>query len=244
MEMAAAQNTERRGEEPGEQPEAQPAGEKKKGLPKVILIALALVLLGGGGFGAKKFVLSGSKGAEHKKEAKKEVKEPGPILDLGDEFIINLNGGGYARTKIAVELGAEVKGGGEGRGGAELMAPMRDLVITVLSSKSRFELTSAEGKESTKKELIDRINKKFAARGQDGLVQEVYFTSLAVQQPGVPAQLHRGCSFAAHRRSPAEGDACRTTLSCSPNKRRRMKRQDGGDSLTGRDRSSPLVAIH
>jgi flagellar FliL protein len=187
MEMAQAVGTEPVGEETPQEPEAQAAEEagRKKGKPKLLLIVAAVVLLGGGGFAAKKFVLSGhekgEKGAKEPKAAKAELHEPGPILDLGEEFVVNLDGGGYARAKVALELGIELKGGHGSDAGAEFMAPLRDVVITVLSSKSRAELTSAAGKEKAKKELIESINKEFAQRGQEGFAREAYFTYLAVQ---------------------------------------------------------------
>lgn len=187
MEMARAQQAEPI-EEQEPQPEdaaeatSQEAAEKKKGRPKLIFIIAAILLLGSGGFAAKKFLLKGPEKGAAEATAHQEPHEPGQILYLGEEFIVNLSGGGYVRAKIALELGIELKGGGHGESvGTEFMPALRDIAITVLSDKSRSELAGSEGMQKTKEELVERINEEFAARGHEGFAREAYFTYLAVQ---------------------------------------------------------------
>jgi flagellar FliL protein len=54
---------------------------------------------------------------------------------------------------------------------------VRDILISVLSSKTSKELKSPEGKEALKQELKERVN-SVLAKGQ---IARVYFTEFAIQ---------------------------------------------------------------
>lgn len=58
-----------------------------------------------------------------------------------------------------------------------MLPPMRDAVIMVLSSLSRSELLTEEGKLHAKKKLVEEINKELGKE----VAEKVYFTYFAVQ---------------------------------------------------------------
>jgi len=59
----------------------------------------------------------------------------------------------------------------------DLRPKIDDVIMTLLSSKKYDEISSMEGKQALKEELIDAINKIF---GYDA-VMNVYFTQFLVQ---------------------------------------------------------------
>lgn len=177
-------------EEAIEQPQEAAPAKKKGKLP--VLLALVLVL-GGGGF----FVMK-SKG----NPAKVEVKL-GEVEQL-EEFLVNLRGQGtYLRAEIALQLK-------EGFSKEELVknvAAVRDAILTDLSAKSLYEVSTAAGKAKLKREIAESVNavlkqleeKKNPKKdkpepanakpkianpeweSQEGPVLRVYFSSFATQ---------------------------------------------------------------
>jgi flagellar FliL protein len=130
--------------------DAKEGAPKKKNMLPVILAVVAV--LGGGGY----FMMSG------KKEAKvePEIALAHASEDAG-EFLVNLRGGGYLSTKIALQCALEqtVSSGGGGHGAAGAIQPfVNDAIISVLTSKSMDDVTSVEGKLKLKRELAYYIN--------------------------------------------------------------------------------------
>jgi flagellar FliL protein len=145
--------------------EANASGSKKKMLPIIIGVVLLLV-----GLALGKSVLGG-KPAKGKEKPKVEV---GVTLPL-DEFLVNLEGDGdhYLRTTVALGI----KKGLSEEEAKEHVAPMRDAVLSILSTKSLAELSKAKNKEAMKDEIKKKVNESL---GED-LVVKVYFTALATQ---------------------------------------------------------------
>lgn len=175
-----------------EQVEVEP--KKKKG--KLPVIIALVVVLAGGGFFVTKMRSPAKKGPE--------VIQLGAIEPLGT-FLVNLSDGRtYLRADIAVHMakGKSLAGGGGGHGGGdEGMAPVKDAIIRLLSSKSLGQVSTAEGKLALKRELAEALNhavheepaegKKPEVKPPDpvpedwdsetGPVLKVYFTSFATQ---------------------------------------------------------------
>ncbi len=143
-------------------------GGKKKNLMPIIIGVVLLVV----GLLVGKSVFGGAKPAEKTKE--KPKAEIGISLPL-EEFLVNLEGGGdhYLRTTIALGL----KKGITEEEAKEKVAPMRDAILSILSSKSLPELAKAKNKEAMKEEIKARINEQLG----DDMVQKVYFTAMATQ---------------------------------------------------------------
>lgn len=151
-------------------------GASGGGKKKTIIVLLVGVLVGAVvAFGVGKVILGKSK-----QEKKEEKTLPEHVVEL-DEFVVNLaDGTHYAKVTIAFGLEKPLgEGGGHGGGGMapKLLAPIRDTVITVFSSKSMSQLVSSEGKEKLKEELKEKLNKLLG----DKVVRQVYFTSLTLQ---------------------------------------------------------------
>jgi flagellar protein FliL len=104
-----------------------------------------------------------------------EVEEFGPVLDLG-EMIVNLSDEGQARyAKIVVVLEFD---NGEGLEEANKRDPqIRDIVVELLSSEKAGEILSLDGRKDLKKRIAQRINSVMC----EGIVEEIYFTTVVVQ---------------------------------------------------------------
>jgi flagellar FliL protein len=139
-------------------------GGKKK-LPiiiGVVVLILALVVA--------KSVLGGGKS----KKDKKVSEEVGISVPL-DEFLVNLSGGGdhYLRATIALGMRKGITEEQE----KEHIAPVRDAILSVLSSKSLDDLNKSKERDDLKEELRTKVN---TATGDDSVVK-VYFTAFATQ---------------------------------------------------------------
>lgn len=151
--------------------EGAPSGGGK-GKSTILFLVVGILLGAVVAFGASKVLLG--KGKEEKKE---EKVLPEHTVEL-DEFVVNLaDGSHYAKVTIALGLEKPLGGGEHGKVEPKLLVPMRDTVITVLSSKSMNQLVTNEGKEQLKEELKEKLNKLLG----DEVVKQVYFTSLTLQ---------------------------------------------------------------
>lgn len=153
---------------------------KKRSLIKLIGIgAVSLGLVGGGGyFGYKKFVAKKQEAAEASASAKANAKvanQIGPLFKM-DTFIVNLSGDSgsrYLKATMQLELSDVAVTD-------ELMGrnpQVRDLILTLLSSKSFADISSTAGKFALREEMVSRLNEVLAS----GEVRQVYFTEFVVQ---------------------------------------------------------------
>ena len=165
-------------------------GEKGKKKPPVLLIIIAVVaLLLIAAIAIFAMVLTSSDEAPAAGGAKAkastqlgegsgrviDVANIGPIYDM-DDFTVNLlneNGKRYLRTKLNLELDSE-----DLLSEVERKVPLiRDRVIEVLSSKRVEEITTRDGKERVKDELVKVLNTLLI----DGQVKNVYFITFVIQ---------------------------------------------------------------
>ncbi len=132
--------------------EKAPKPEKKSN--KLIVIVLLAILLCGGGFFGFKVMNAGKKGAP----AKLKV---GSTVQL-EEFLVNLaDGKTFLKAGIALGIADGMKfgegGDGKGKGAAEL-PEVRDAIIIILTAKQPSDLSTTEGKERLKREIVVRLN--------------------------------------------------------------------------------------
>lgn len=156
---------------------------------KLVLIAVAVLLLGGGGAAAWFMGLFGgghaappAEGGEaaHGDEdghgaAEAAVPDVGALSAL-DPFIANLSdedGRRYLKATLQVEF---FKGQVPGEWNARL-PQVRDLLLTLFSSKNFAEVRTPQGKAVLRDEIVTRLNH---ALRQD-MVKAVYFTEFIVQ---------------------------------------------------------------
>ncbi len=136
----------------------------------IIFLVVGLVVGAVVVFGVSKVIFGKSAG-----EKKEDKTLPEHTIEL-DEFVVNLADGSHY-AKVTIALGLEKPLGEGGKLEPKILAPVRDTVIAVLSSKSMNELVSGEGKEKLKKDLKEKLNELLGKE----IVKEVYFTSLTLQ---------------------------------------------------------------
>jgi len=161
-----------------EEKAAPPA--KKGGKGKLIIVAVAVLLAGGGGAAWWFGFLSHGAPAEAKEEGgevKEKEKRPevGALLAL-DPFIANLadeDGKRYLKATVQVEFL-------EGKVPPEVNARLpqiRDLLLTLFTSKLFAEIRTPQGKALLRDEIINRLNRVL----RRDVVKAVYFTEFIVQ---------------------------------------------------------------
>jgi flagellar protein FliL len=165
--------------------EKKEAGVEKKSKKKLFIIigAVFLMILAGGGFGAWFYFKDRPAASNGEKVPGQQVPVPalgqqsqiGPMVNI-DEFIVNIISGDaahYVKASITVELtNEEVKTEVEQR-----MPQMRDAILLLISNKTYEELQDLQGKKQLKAELQNKIN-SFLRTGQ---VVSIYFTNFVVQ---------------------------------------------------------------
>jgi flagellar FliL protein len=198
-----AEEPEKSPETEPKEPKEEPAAGKKKGLSKLVLIGLPVVLLAGGAvaawylgflpFGGKpaaqdetaaeapaeeqaasEHAASGKEGSGHG-AAGRTAPGVGAVIAL-EPFIANLadeGGGRYLKATFQVEfLDKSVPDSVEAR-----MPQIRDLILTLITSKTFDEIRTAEGKQELREAIINRINQRL----DRDAVKAVYFTEFIVQ---------------------------------------------------------------
>ena len=147
----------------------------KKGLPMPLIMGVVLLLVG---LFVGKSVLGGGK--KEAKSEKKEKAEVGISLPL-DEFMVNLNGSGdhYLRAQIALGL----RKGMTEEEGKEHSAPMRDAILSILSSKTLEQVAKLKDREALKEEIKTKVNEATVDEKEKDkeTVVKVYFTAFATQ---------------------------------------------------------------
>lgn len=172
--------------EPTEKPaEEVQAVKKKSKLPLigsgVVVIAgavVALWYLGVGPFGG---------GAARHSEATAAIEEHGGGGEHGEKdgktsailalepFIANLADDGgrrYLKATFQVDFGSSVPGNMQAR-----LPQVRDLLLTLFTSKTFDDIRTPEGKQQLREEIIGRINQVL----DRDVVKAVYFTEFIVQ---------------------------------------------------------------
>jgi len=172
--------------------EAKEASEAKGGKSKLLIILIAVVALLGAGGGVAYFTgaLGGGGEAEAAKEPVAHGKEKGGHGEAGansegeaaasvvplDSFVVNLADEGaqrYLKVTMKVEFLDSVSPPQfSGR-----QAQIRDLILTLLSSKSVGDVRTVEGKAQLRDEIIARVNRVL----EDDAVKAVYFAEFIVQ---------------------------------------------------------------
>lgn len=140
-------------------------------MKKKLIIVLPIVLLGALG-GVYMFMLA-------PKPVQAKPKIAGAVVELPDEFVLNLAGGHYGRVSVALVV--EAHGGGaahravEGSGLLQ-EAAIRAIVTDELTGIERSALIERKPRHHLLETLAKRIKKE-----TDEHVHEVLFTDIAVQ---------------------------------------------------------------
>jgi flagellar FliL protein len=172
--------------------------KKKKPMLLIIILAAAVVLLGGGGFFAWKMMsgksapaAQGGQGTESSaKESHAQGKSgghggEGQAAEIGgatitlEPFLVNLadkDANRYLKTTIRILVTTEIVA--KEINESDVMMPrIRDHILSILSNKMAVEITTNEGKQQLKKEIVEKVNEFLP----DKCAKEVFFTDFVVQ---------------------------------------------------------------
>lgn len=149
-------------------------------MKKKLMILVPVLLLGVGG--AYKFALA-------KPEPGPPPKIEGEVYVLPKEFLVNLDGGKFAKVGVAMVFhhGFSAAAAGGGHGGAPAAPPdgfgvlpqeavVRDIVTDELTGSVPDDLTTVKGRKKLKEHILERLHKETDVEAQD-----VLFTDVAVQ---------------------------------------------------------------
>ena len=157
---------------------------KSKKFLKLLIVLFILILLIGAAIGAVIFWAPGvipdslkfwGEKDAGKKEKETEKKSQGYIYSM-EPFIVNLADQGrprYLKIRISIES-QEIKVNEEYE---KRLPQLRDMILTVLSSKSYGEISDSEGKMKLREEIISKLNRLL--RGFQ--VKTIYFTEFMIQ---------------------------------------------------------------
>jgi flagellar basal body-associated protein FliL len=151
--------------------------------PKILIPVVALVVLLLVGVAYMMF-LKPAPAAPNEEEL---AKTPGPIHEMVEPFVVNLDGGESHFAKIGValhvsELSAGEVAGGGGHGAGEEATPIhdepiiRDIIIAEAQKASVNELATEKGRAALKKHIKHRVNEETHTH-----ITDVYWTEFAVQ---------------------------------------------------------------
>lgn len=172
-----------------EKKDAAPVAEEAAEAPKpkkkkTLLIALiALLVLGGGGAGW--YFTKGKKPADPKAAAaqKQEDDSKPPVYSRLDVFTVNLQKSEtdtedtYLQTEIQLKVADE-----KVAETVKLRSPeIRNALLLLLSSKTKGDLASVQGKQKLSDEIVTQVNKIVGAKDAKSGVLGVYFTSFVIQ---------------------------------------------------------------
>ena len=145
----------------------------KKSKLKLIIIAIAVLLIGVGGiFGYTKF----NKGKEKKAEIS-QADKASIVLPLSS-FVVNLmDKQGVGKRYLKVTMGLEINKEEDKLLIENHNAQLRDTVLLLLSSQSLKEINTMEGKLELKQNLLARMSQILG----NGIVRRIYFTEFVVQ---------------------------------------------------------------
>lgn len=103
--------------------------------------------------------------------------EIGPLVSLGEEIIVNISSEKgfehYLKIKLTLEVDSE-------KTQAEVnkrIPQIRDMAISILSSKTKEKISEKEGKDLVRSEIIKSINDSLTV----GRVRQVFFEDFVIQ---------------------------------------------------------------
>lgn len=173
--------------------EPKPAKPKSGGLLQTVIIIAAtqLITLAGAFFFVKMYLAPKVTVEEEKVEEVKTVERGPAQIHMIEDLVVNpagTNGTRYLSASIGLEyanaIGSEKSrhaSGGHGEGeaaGSDFNEPViRDILIAILTSKNIEQLSSAEGKEALRNEILEKVNYEIAP----DTVYKVYLVDYVLQ---------------------------------------------------------------
>jgi flagellar FliL protein len=177
-----ADKTDKKAQAGDKEPKKKMSGKLKL----VILLVVALLVLGAGGFAAWKFLLhpapaeeshgnaTGSAAGENQ-TAPAASAAPSQLVTL-EPFVVNLSDP-MGRRYLKVTMDVEVTDSAAATELGAAMPKVKDTLLLLLSSKTFAEISSLDKKIELKNEIVDRLNLIIGK----SKVRNVYFTEFVVQ---------------------------------------------------------------
>ncbi|MCR9104320.1 MAG: flagellar basal body-associated FliL family protein [Gammaproteobacteria bacterium] len=155
-------------------------------MKKIIIAVVVVLVLGGAGAGAFFYFQSqnteatteGAAAGEAPGQATEPEGEP-TYLSLNPAFVVNYEHNGSVRY-LQIELQVMSYSEEVLEKVAANMPAVRNTLILLFSSQNYAALTTLEGKETLRGEVVAAINKQLRLSGSDS-VQEAFFTNFVVQ---------------------------------------------------------------
>lgn len=141
------------------------AESKGGGKKKMLIVLLVLALAGGGAYW---FLLRPAEGGDA--AAVEHAPEPGKVVVV-DPISLNLANGHYLRIGLGLQMTAEAGGHGDPD-----TAPALDIAISLFSGRSVEEVSSSEGREALRAEMLELLEEAY-----HGEVMDLYFTDYVTQ---------------------------------------------------------------
>jgi flagellar FliL protein len=141
---------------------------KKSNKMLMVVIALVLVILGGGGAGAF-FMLRGDTA-----EAAEEKLVKGIVTPAESTITVNLAEGHYLKLGFALQ---QTEASGEE---AVDLSEAYQLAIDEYTGRTIAELSTAEGRELVKKDLVTKLVEAYT-EDKVKMVMDIYYTSFVTQ---------------------------------------------------------------
>jgi flagellar protein FliL len=171
----ATDNDELEGAE-GEATEAAPKGGKKT----LVMIAAAVLVLGGGGFGAWK-AFGGKHDEKGAAKAKVEEKLPPRYVALDPPFVVNFEAESTVRF-LQVTVGIMTRDPA-----VELMVKendprVRNDLLLILGGQTYATVATTEGKEALRTKCLESVRAIIREMGGEATkIEALYFTSFVMQ---------------------------------------------------------------
>ena len=151
----------------------------------ILLIVLIVLVLAAAGGGAAMFLMGGEDAASDEAEAvTTEEAAPKPktahYLSLKPEFVVNLEDNSRANyLQLEMQLmsrNAQILSSVE-----QHMPAIRNDILILLGGQKFETLSTREGKEQLRKDIVTAIHKTLELSAKDEGIESVYFTSLIMQ---------------------------------------------------------------
>ncbi len=168
-----------------ENDDSQVQEEKKKSsisLIQIIIIVLLLAVLGLGGFIAWKLINLDIPVAQNEQQlAQEDIPKEGPgiLIDM-DNITVNLADEEESRF-LRVKMKLEVENDESKLKIDTYKVQIKDLIITLLSSKRFDDVRTPQGKYNLKEQLVYRINELINGKPSDGPVKNMFFSDFVAQ---------------------------------------------------------------
>ncbi len=147
---------------------------------KILIAVIAVLVLGGGGAGAFFFLQGGEEVvAEGEAEPKEEPLADPIYLGLSPAFLVNFDHNGTIRY-LQIELQVMARDQDIIDKVEANMPAVRNKVILLLSAQNYDAVSTVEGKEQLRQEVLAAVNESLQLTEGDAL-EDAFFTNFVVQ---------------------------------------------------------------